>query len=108
MLPHFDTWGGLLQSATYLSGLSGEGWLLGSIYLNNFTTVFALQTHKKGHLWQFNRSIVKGPEEGGIGILNSASYWKDLIDAVDGKEDAGFNTSLTDYWGPRALVPVYQ
>lgn len=39
--------GGLLQSATYLSGLSGGGWLLGSIYLNNFTTVSALQRIRK-------------------------------------------------------------
>ena len=31
--------GGLLQSSTYLAGLSGGGWLLGSIYINNFTTV---------------------------------------------------------------------
>jgi lysophospholipase len=38
--------GGLLQSATYLSGLSGGGWLLGSIYVNNFTTVSELQAHK--------------------------------------------------------------
>lgn len=94
--------GGLLQSATYLSGLSGGGWLLGSIYLNNFTTVSALQTYQKGEVWQFSRSIIKGPEEKGIGIVNSAEYWRDLVHTVDGKKDAGFNTSLTDYWG-RAL-----
>ncbi|KAJ8603405.1 hypothetical protein MRB53_042172 [Persea americana] len=31
--------GGLLQSATYLAGLSGGAWLVGSIYANNFTSV---------------------------------------------------------------------
>lgn len=31
--------GGLLQSATYLAGLSGASWLVGSIYANNFTSV---------------------------------------------------------------------
>ena len=94
--------GGLLQSATYLSGLSGGGWLLGSIYLNNFTTVSALQTHKDGDLWQFSRSILKGPDDGGFSVVDSARYWRDLVDMVEGKKKAGFNTSLTDYWG-RAL-----
>lgn len=94
--------GGLLQSATYLSGLSGGGWLLGSIYLNNFTTVSALQTHEPGDLWQFSRSIIKGPDDGGISVVDSGRYWRDIVHMVDGKKDAGFNTSLTDYWG-RAL-----
>ncbi|OJJ80114.1 lysophospholipase family protein [Aspergillus glaucus CBS 516.65] len=94
--------GGLLQSSTYVSGLSGGSWLLGSVYLNNFTTISALQTHDKGDVWQFSRSILKGPDDGGVKILDSAQYWRDLVHVVDGKKDAGFNTSLTDYWG-RAL-----
>ena len=50
--------GGLLQSATYISGLSGGGWLVGSIYTNNFTTVHdAVETKK---LWQFGESILEG------------------------------------------------
>ena len=35
--------GGLLQSSTYLAGLSGGSWLVGSIYMNNFSTVTALR-----------------------------------------------------------------
>ncbi|KAA8641484.1 Lysophospholipase 1 [Aspergillus tanneri] len=38
---------GGLQSATYVSGLSGGSWLLGSIVVNNFTTVGALQADEK-------------------------------------------------------------
>lgn len=91
-----------MQLATYLLGLSGGGWLLGSVYLNNFTIVSALQTSQKGDIWQFSRSIIKGPELKDIGIVNSAEYWQRLIHTVDGKTDAGFNTSLTGYWG-RAL-----
>ncbi|OAX78103.1 hypothetical protein ACJ72_07592 [Emergomyces africanus] len=49
--------GGLLQTATYLSSLSGGGWLTGSIY---------------------------------------------IYDSVEQKMQAGFDVSLTDYWG-RAL-----
>jgi lysophospholipase len=29
--------GGILQTATYLSGLSGGSWVVGSLYMQNFT-----------------------------------------------------------------------
>lgn len=90
--------GGLLQSATYLAGLSGGSWLLGSIYINNFTTIDKLQTHEDGAVWQFGNSILEGPDTGGIQLLDSASYYKDIADAVDGKRKAGFDTSITDIW----------
>jgi lysophospholipase len=90
--------GGLLQSATYLAGLSGGGWLVGSIYLNNFTTISSLQTTQDGAVWQFQNSIFEGPDEGGIQVLDSAGYYRDLYDDVNDKEDAGFETSITDYW----------
>ncbi|KAK8016507.1 lysophospholipase catalytic domain-containing protein [Apiospora rasikravindrae] len=92
--------GGLLQSATYLAGLSGGGWLVGSIYANNFSTVPQLRDGSPGSdLWQFSRSILKGPKESGISILNTASYWDDVHDAVNAKRDAGYEASITDYWG---------
>ncbi|KAJ5201952.1 uncharacterized protein N7498_006615 [Penicillium cinerascens] len=91
--------GGLLQSSTYVAGLSGGSWLVGSIYINNFTTIDALQ---RGSTWQFSNSILEGPPTGGIQILKSASYYTDLAEAVNGKQDAGFDTSITDIWG-RAL-----
>ncbi|PWY86047.1 hypothetical protein BO70DRAFT_360860 [Aspergillus heteromorphus CBS 117.55] len=94
--------GGLLQSATYLAGLSGGGWLVGSIYINNFSTISNLQTTQEGAIWQFQNSIFEGPDDGGIQIVDSATYYKDIYDAVSGKSDAGFQTSITDYWG-RAL-----
>jgi lysophospholipase len=50
--------GGLLQSSTYISGLSGGGWLVGSIYTNNFTTVQAAVNSNT--IWQFDRSILEG------------------------------------------------
>jgi lysophospholipase len=94
--------GGLLQSATYLAGLSGGSWLLGSIYINNFTTIDKLQTHTDGAPWQFGNSILEGPDTGGLQVLDSASYYKNLAEAVEGKKKAGFDTSITDIWG-RAL-----
>ncbi|ETI27009.1 hypothetical protein G647_10108 [Cladophialophora carrionii CBS 160.54] len=94
--------GGLLQSATYLSGLSGGSWLVGSIYINNFTTIGALQAQSSGSVYEFGNSVFEGPEESGLQIFNTAEYYADLVSDVNGKADAGFDTSLTDLWG-RAL-----
>ncbi|KAL2870210.1 lysophospholipase family protein [Aspergillus lucknowensis] len=94
--------GGLLQSSTYLSGLSGGGWLVGSIYINNFTTISSLQTTEDGDVWQFQNSIFEGPDEGGIQLFDSVGYYRDIYDQVQHKEDANYETSITDYWG-RAL-----
>jgi lysophospholipase len=55
--------GGLLQSATYMAGLSGGSWLLGSVIVNNFTTISDLQ-HSK-NLWDLRHNIL-APE----GILH--------------------------------------
>lgn len=90
--------GGLLQASTYLAGLSGGGWLVGSIYTNNFSSVTTLRDGSLGSsVWQFGNSIVQGPKESGISILNTASYFKDIIDQVDMKRNAGYNISITDY-----------
>lgn len=84
--------GGLLQSATYLSGLSGGGWLVGSIFTNNFTTV--QDAVASNDIWQFGESILEGPKN--IGIVE---YYATIIDELDKKHDAGFNRSITDIWG---------
>lgn len=55
--------GGLLQAATYLSGLSGGSWLVGSLYVQNFTTVESIVSSTSGFLstlWQFDNSIIEG------------------------------------------------
>jgi lysophospholipase len=94
--------GGLLQATTYLAGLSGGGWLVGSLYTNNFTTVTQLRDgSSQSSVWQFGNSIFEGPDRG-IQILSSAEYYHTIADEVSSKSDAGFNTSITDYWG-RAL-----
>ncbi|KAL8900944.1 MAG: hypothetical protein Q9192_000826, partial [Flavoplaca navasiana] len=94
--------GGLLQSATYLSGLSGGAWLVGSLFMNNFTTVSQSLNDPTQTVWQFDQSIFEGPEQGSIQLLDTASYFNTIQDQVNGKRDAGFNRSVTDYWG-RAL-----
>ncbi|KAI1772671.1 lysophospholipase catalytic domain-containing protein [Hypoxylon cercidicola] len=95
--------GGLLQSSTYLAGLSGGGWLVGSIFANNFSTVVQLRDgYQDSALWQFSNSIFEGPKRRGISVVNTVEYWDDIKDQVDEKRDAGYDASITDYWG-RAL-----
>lgn len=84
--------GGLLQSSTYISGLSGGGWLVGSIYSNNFTTVE--DSVNSGAIWQFQDSILSGPDQ--YALLD---YYTDIFGAVSDKKDAGYERSITDYWG---------
>lgn len=90
--------GGLLQSATYVAGLSGGSWLVGSIYINNFTSVADLQTYSAGEPWQLGNSIFEGPDTGGLQLLDTAEYYTDLAEAVEDKKKAGYDTSLTDVW----------
>ncbi|KAI0409771.1 lysophospholipase [Xylaria palmicola] len=95
--------GNLLQASTYLAGLSGGGWLIGSIFANNFSTVPQLRDGYSGSsLWQFSNSILQGPKDSGLSILNTAEYWHDIADQVDDKRSAGYGVSITDYWS-RAL-----
>lgn len=94
--------GGLLQATTYLAGLSGGGWLIGSLYSNNFSSVVDLRDgSSESAVWDFENSIFEGPREG-IAVISTVTYWNDVREAVSSKADAGFQTSVTDYWG-RAL-----
>ncbi|KEF53887.1 uncharacterized protein A1O9_10289 [Exophiala aquamarina CBS 119918] len=80
--------GGILQSSTYFSGLSGGSWLVGSIYVNNFTSVQAIQNDNTSNLWNLEDSIIQGPS-------TVSNYYAQLLRAVEGKTDAGFNDSIT-------------
>lgn len=92
--------GGLLQSATYIAGLSGGNWLVGSLVINNYTTIDDLVASPS--VWEFGNSILEGPPSGGFQIFNTAEYFTEIFKDVEGKKDAGYDTSITDYWG-RAL-----
>lgn len=90
--------GGLLQSSTYLAGLSGGNWLVGTLAYNNWTSVQAIINNMTddNSIWDISNSIVN---PGGINIFSSISRWDDISDAVEEKKKAGFNTSITDVWG---------
>ncbi|KAF2670591.1 hypothetical protein BT63DRAFT_242241 [Microthyrium microscopicum] len=94
--------GGLLQASTYVSGLSGGGWLVGSIFGNNFSTVGDIlhaTSQGHGHLWDFNRSILEGPQNHArMNIMGMADYWKDIYTSITAKRDSHFDISITDVW----------
>ncbi|KAI5951058.1 plb1 [Candida jiufengensis] len=90
--------GGLLQSATYLTGLSGGNWLVGSLVLNNWLSVGEI-VNGSSQIWQIEDSILN---PSGIRIDKTIAYYYGLRQAVLAKENAGFDTTITDIWG-RAL-----
>ncbi|KAI5965456.1 plb1 [Candida theae] len=90
--------GGLLQSATYLTGLSGGNWLVGSLVMNNWLSVAEI-VNGSSSIWQLEDSILN---PSGIRIDKTIAYYYGLQEAVDAKDSAGFDTTITDIWG-RAL-----
>ena len=94
--------GGLLQSSTYLAGLSGGAWLVGSLFMNNFSTITAIRGAPTGDLWQFDTSVIEGPKADHLQTISTLKYLGDLLDDVGDKDNAGFETTITDIWG-RAL-----
>ncbi|CAI4048201.1 hypothetical protein N7582_004318 [Saccharomyces uvarum] len=93
--------GGLLQSATYLSGLSGGNWLTGTLAWNNWTSVQEIVDHmsESDSIWNITKSIVN---PGGTNISYTIERWESIVQEVQAKSNAGFNISLSDLWG-RAL-----
>lgn len=85
--------GGVVQSSTYLAGLSGGSWLVASIYANNFTTISALQDDTTNEAWQLDQSIEEGPI-----AMNTTTYFATIVEQVNSKYKAGFNTTVTDAW----------
>lgn len=89
--------GGILQASTYLAGLSGGGWLVSSVVLNNFSSVQSLQNDP--NLWDLSLPNFSNPD-----ALNDATqYFGDINREINEKRQAGFATSVTDFWG-RALA----
>ncbi|EGW33781.1 uncharacterized protein SPAPADRAFT_70053 [Spathaspora passalidarum NRRL Y-27907] len=86
--------GGLVQASTYMVGLSGGNWMVGTIAMNNFTHVEKII--EQGTIWDLSSSIIN---PGGWKIWKTASTFKSIDDDLDDKKDAGFELSLTDFWG---------
>lgn len=90
--------GGLLQSSSYISGLSGGSWMIGTLVLNDWMTVGKAVLPDSG-IWQLD-SLIFNPN--GINVIKTLKYYSSLRSAVSSKTNEGFDTSITDVWG-RAL-----
>lgn len=90
--------GGLLQSTSYLGGLSGGSWMVGTLVLNDWMPVDKVMLPDSG-IWDLE-SLIFNPN--GINVIKTLEYYVSLHKAIDDKEDEGFKTSITDVWG-RAL-----
>lgn len=68
--------GGLFQSASYISGLSGGSWMLSSIYHNGFADVISLRDHP--NIWNLNATS-------GVGIPSRIKPWgSNICDLLSG------------------------
>jgi lysophospholipase len=101
--------GGLLESATYLSGLSGGSWLLTSLVQANFpgiyTLVFRPNPEPTGASsgwggWLADMSLIT-PD--GANLVEDAAYIEAILGDIVGKELAGFPITFIDVWS-RALA----
>lgn len=90
--------GGLLDLATYISGLSGGLWLVGTLTLTDWNSVEAIISQNE--VWDLENPIYA---PAGLDLITGAEYWSSWIQDVDEKCNAGFETSLIDLWG-RALL----
>ncbi|QLL35062.1 hypothetical protein HG536_0H04380 [Torulaspora globosa] len=93
--------GGLLQATTYLAGLSGGSWLVGSLAYNNWTSVQEIIDHtsEATSIWNITASLAS---LGGINSSLTNETWSTIMSDVDSKQQAGYVVTITDYWG-RAL-----
>lgn len=94
--------GGLLQASTYLAGLSGGSWLVGTIAMNNFTSVQDIMDGNR--IWKLKHGML---DPGGWNVINDAEYYDDISDDIQSKKDAGFELSLTDTWGRALSYQLY-
>lgn len=112
--------GGLLQSATYIAGLSGGSWPIASLQLQNWPTLDEVVFENPNDIWNLTagQPMVNMTDELGLvwdfatanynETLTHISFWNNDSSGagiganVHAKQNAGFPTSITDVWG-RAL-----
>lgn len=108
--------GGVLQSSSYIAGLSGGSWLLGLLYLQNFPSIDEVVLENPYDVWNLTagRGLVDTSHYYSLlwsivtinynAAIAHANYWiygnnQGIENDIDTKETAGFPTSLTDAWG---------
>ncbi|KAF9782507.1 phospholipase B [Thelephora terrestris] len=91
--------GGLLQVASYISGLSGGSWFTGSLYFNDFVTipdlVYGDGNDRNGWLLDLELFL-----PGGFDVFDDKNtfFFQSVLASVVAKASTGIDTSITDVW----------
>ncbi|KAF8331299.1 lysophospholipase 1 precursor [Cantharellus anzutake] len=80
--------GGIVQLSTYMAGLSGGSWFVGTLAVNSMPMIQQLL-----EVWDLEKDLVNP------GLSELLSYYLDINSEVQEKKAKGFDCSLTDYWG---------
>lgn len=108
--------GGILQSATYIAGLSGGSWPLATLAFQDWPTIDEVVFENPYNVWNLTTGnsminmshplslifafITNNYEK----AISHVSYWNEpsgegIGDDLESKTDAGFPVSVTDVWG---------
>ncbi|KAJ6609839.1 phospholipase B [Mycena sp. CBHHK59/15] len=91
--------GGLLQVASYMTGLSGGSWVTGSLFFNNWPTIPDLVYGNGGDLdgWLLDLSFVT-PDGDNLFSQDNQYFFGSILWSVISKAQTGIDTSITDPW----------
>ncbi|KAF8799374.1 phospholipase B [Phlegmacium glaucopus] len=91
--------GGLLQVASYITGLSGGSWLTGSLVFNNMPILKDLVFGNGQNLdgWLLDVPLVT-PDGVDIFSQKNQAFYDSILASVIAKANLGLDTSLTDPW----------
>lgn len=96
--------GGLLQGVSYLSGLSGGGWLVSALTEAGFPTFLDLafgrqSDNSNGETGRYGGFLAQyGFLEPSSNPIRDEQYLLDVVRETEGKKSAGFGITLTDAW----------
>ncbi|KXN90656.1 Lysophospholipase 2 [Leucoagaricus sp. SymC.cos] len=91
--------GGLLQVASYISGLSGGSWITGSLFFNDFPTLHNLVLGDGNTLdgWKLDLPFAT-PDGSDLFSKKNQAWYGSIIWSIIAKAQKGIDTSLTDPW----------
>ncbi|KAJ6472715.1 phospholipase B [Mycena vitilis] len=91
--------GGLLQVASYMTGLSGGSWVTGSLFFNNWPDITELVLGNGRDLdgWKLDLPFVS-PDGDDIFSDANQNFYGSILWSVIAKSHAGIDTSITDPW----------
>ncbi|KJA19980.1 hypothetical protein HYPSUDRAFT_43886 [Hypholoma sublateritium FD-334 SS-4] len=91
--------GGLLQVASYITGLSGGSWVTGSLLFNNWPTINDLVFGNGEDLsgWLLDLPFASPDGDNVLSELNQ-DFYGSILWSIIAKNDQGVDTSITDPW----------